>query len=278
MSMKIFRIPLAGILALCLALSLTLTACTPRTTRPSGPGGDASRSWQAFMARSTAVEKGSSPYRINANLRYTANGKSQRVSSFLWGNATKESPIRLDLVAGGTAIVAKIIENSEVFTAYIPDENTAWYHPRGDYALAAFGVPIPLTLQHLGLLLTGRAGQLFLPHSASGLDPARSTETENGFSFTIADAPLPGTLEVSPEGVPLSWKDSGGDWLIVFEPAADAPMRPRRLKISHPAGYEAIVVVTGIEYPEAPFTQRQLNLDLPESAKYKPIEEAHAGN
>lgn len=259
-----------------LLLCLGLSACADRTSGPGITPTEAARAWQAFTARSIAVEKGSSPYRISANLRYTTENETQRLSSFLWSNAAPSSPVRLDLMAGGGMVVAKIMEDEKSFTAYIPNDNIAWYHPRDDYALAAFGVPIPLTLCDLSLLLTGRAGQLFLPSNGSGFK--EYTRTENGFAYHTTGVLLPGIVEISPEGTPLSWRDQGGEWLILFEPAKDSPMRPRRLKVTHSQGYEAIVVVNSIEYLKNPFAPAQLNLNLPKSAQRKPIGEAYATN
>ena len=147
-------------------LFLPLLACTPKQVPgPSdGATGDAAAAWNAYSARTRTEEATARPFRLSASLRYTDNkGESTRVSSLFWGNGRTPYPLRLDLTAGVGTVVAKIRENNDNFTAYNPDEKTAYFHTRENRALSAFGVPIPLTLLDLSLILTGRGGTLFLP-------------------------------------------------------------------------------------------------------------------
>jgi len=272
---------------LLLALLLGLTACTTRhgSTLPPLPplpepqtDDKAAQIWQRFMIRSATAEGMTGPFRINANLRYTdSTGKNTRVSSLLWGNGQADSPwpLRLDLLAGVGTVVAKVHEDATSFTAFSPDENTAWVHEGGARTLASFGVPVPLSLSDLTMLLTGRSGLLFIPasmHANAGVPPEHML-TENGARYIVPDARLPGVIELSESGAPIAWKELRPDgWSIEFEPDEVNPLLPIRLRISHPQGYSALIVVREIARVSPPYSTAQMNLVLPPKTRRKPLE------
>ena len=283
--------PMNARLFRCLALSalLLLTLCSACSLHRGGPtpdlgggksdsGDKAVRLWQRYTARAAAAEGMTGPFRVAANLRYTAaSGESTRVSSLLWGNGKADSPypLRLDLLAGVGTVVAKIREDSGDFVAFSPEEKTAYTHARDDRTLVSFGVPIPLTLGDLTLLLTGQGGRLFLPtgiRTDSGVPPEHHL-TENGADYLINNAPLPGILELSDTGAPVAWREQRRDgWSIEMEPGDENPLQPRKLRISHPKGYSALIVVKEISRVSPPYTAAQMDLVLPPGTATKPLE------
>ena len=268
----------ATLLAL-FGLFLLCSACVTRAPAPTDSAppppleehtpGEAKLAWYAFVARSAKVAETIGPFRLTASLRYTdESGSSTRISTLLWGNGNTADPhpLRLDLSAGIGTTVAAIREADRQFMAFVPDEKTVYVSEEGNRSLVSFGVPIPLTLADLTLLLTGRAGVLFLPPgvSADGPTPQFESITEKGVRFKLEKAPLAGILELERNGAPVSWQEMAeGGWLIAFENQEDNPLLPRRLKISHPKGYSAIIVMRELEKAGAPFTVTQLGLALP---------------
>ena len=231
------------------------------------------------MIRASMAEYMTGPFRINANLRYTdSEGKNTRVSALLWGNGQADSPhpLRLDLLAsmGGT-VVAKVREDATHFIAFSPNEKTAWEYEGGARALTSFGLPVPLSLSDLTILLTGRGGLLFIPDSMfndAGV-PLERTLTENGVRYIVSDARLPGVIELSESGAPISWKELRTDgWSIVLEPDELNPLLPVRLRISHPKGYSALIVVREIARVSAPYSAAQMNLVLPPGIRRESLE------
>jgi len=275
-----------------LALLLVLTACATRhgeTLPPPPPLPEPQpddkgvQIWQRFMIRAKSAEGTTGPFWINANLRYTDSaGKNSRVSSLLWGNGQADSPwpLRLDLLAGIGTVVAKVHEDALTFTAFSPDENTAWVHEGGTRTLASFGVPVPLSLSDLTLLLTGRSGLLFIPPSAeigqAAWVPPKHTLTENGARYIVPDARLPGVIELSESGTPIAWKerkpDGSDGWSIEFKPDDVNPLLPIRLRIAHPQGYSALIVVREIARVSPPYSAAQMDLVLPPQTRRKPLE------
>ncbi len=260
-------------------LSLALLLCSACSLRQSGNTREALHSWQGFVARANAEEINTGPFRIAASLRYTPHsGESARVSALLWGNgsAANPYPLRLDLIAGVGNVVAKIREDEGSFLAYAPSEHTAYFHPRNQRTLVSFGVPIPLGISDLTLLLTGRSGELFLPGDGPirTAMPAEFTSTDKGFAFTVRGAEVSGILELSSSGIPLSWREEHREgWTITFEPGAKNPLEPHRLRIEHPRGDSALIVVKEITHLDTPFTEAQLDLVLPPGTENRPLHE-----
>lgn len=275
--MRTIHVTLLRALILTLLL-LALPACTPRegARMPVPPpmpepqiDDKAAQIWNRFTTRAGTAEVMTGPFRISANLRYSdASGKNTRVSALLWGNGKAESPypLRLDLLAGIGSVVAKVREDASTFTAYIPDENTA-YIPSDDVrTLSSFGVPIPLSLGDLTLLLTGRSGALFLPSAVhnDAATPQEHALTGTGARYTVPDAKLPGVLDLSAAGAPLAWKEAGpGGWSMEIEPDATNPLLPQRLRISHVQGHSALIVVKEISRVSPPYSSAQMDLPLP---------------
>ena len=256
-------------------LVFAMPGCAPK--KAVMPEDEAAFTWQAFAAKASAAEKGSGPYRISSNLRYSVKGESQRVSGILWSNATDGSPLRLDLVAGVGNIVAMIREDEQGFTAYVPSEKTAYVHPGGSRALTAFGVPIPLTLHDLAMMASGRSGTLLLADEvlSGGRSAVPEVAGKNGDEvlFSLGQRGLGGFLELTQGGVPVFWSehaDAQSGWKIAFE-LPDGGLRFKRLRITHPDGYEALVVVKDVEYLPTVFSQSQLELGLPKNIAVKPI-------
>lgn len=274
----------------CFSLLVLLLFCSACSWHQGGskPGSDGGRPesgdkatqlWQRYTARAMAAEGMTGPFRVAANLRYTAaSGENTRVSSLLWGNGKADSPypLRLDLLAGIGTVVAKIREDSDSFVAFSPDDKTAYTHIRDDRTLVSFGVPIPLTLGDLTLLLTGQGGRLFLPSGTrtdSGVPPEHKL-TESGASYIITGAPLPGVLELSDTGAPIAWREQRKDgWSIEMEPGDENPLQPRKLRISHPQGYSALIVVKEISRVSPPYTAVQMDLALPPGTATKPLKQ-----
>ena len=266
--------------SLVMLCALLCSACVGQRSLGNKSEQDALTAWQSFAARANAAEVNTGPFRISATMRYTTTKETTRVAAFLWGNGNADAPypIRLDLLASVGNVVAKIREDHEIFMAFNPGNETAYFHPQGRSTLEAFGVPIPLSLEDLTLLLTGRSGMLFLPPSTtvSSPMPKEFAHTEKGTAFTISTARLSGILEVSPLGVPLVWrenKDTG--WVITFDPSEKNPLQPRRLLITHTGSsdtvYDAVIVIKEITHLPQPYTKAQLDLQLPKHTLLHPL-------
>lgn len=281
------RLPLSFSVLLLLALLLA-SACAPKAPppppAPPAPLPEAERPvdkgaaiWREFYTKASNAGFMSGPFRISGTLRYTDDkGETHRVSSLLWGNgkAANPYPLRLDLLAGIGTVAAKVREDANRFLVYIPDEKRAYLAEGEGSTLASFGVPVPLSLGGLTQILTGLPGALFLPEKVQE-EPSTPeyTLTGKGARFLIVRAALPGELELSDSGIPLGWKEAGGKgWSITFEPGDKNPLQPQKLRIAHPGGHAALIVVKEIARVSPPYTAEQMGLEIPPGTETKHLE------
>ena len=110
-----FRLILAALLV------LSLQACATRGTEigTSAPSDASNAAWQAYQGYASARASDHDPYRLSGSLRYGSQGDTRRVETLLWSNGYL--PIRLDVMAGIGALVARIQETQDSFTAYAPE-------------------------------------------------------------------------------------------------------------------------------------------------------------
>ena len=97
---------------LCLIVLMFMASACARQPSTVPPADSADR-WQAFVARSGAVKE--APYLLNASLRFGTEGDTRRVTALLWGNDSRS--LRMDVMAGIGAVVAKIWESGDEFLA-----------------------------------------------------------------------------------------------------------------------------------------------------------------
>ncbi len=274
-----------GALPLFLYGLLICAGCAPAGVRPDLNPADpvaAQNVWTRFEAVSHNAETLAAPFRINATLYYAGKEDSQRVTVYFWGNQVHGDaraiwPLRMDILMGPGSVMAMIAENGSDFTVYVPRDATAYYYTGDGPALLAFGVPVPFSLADLSLLLTGQYRRLFLDRDAldasSPAPPAYAGK--NGSTLYALDARngrSPGLLELSPDGLPLNWRESGGNgWTLSLEYREDSTRTtPRKVQISHPKGGEATLVVRELARVR-PFAPGQLELALPLDTAFAPL-------
>ena len=134
-----FRLILAALLV------LSLQACATRGTEigTSAPSDASNAAWQAYQGYASARASDHDPYRLSGSLRYGSQGDTRRVETLLWSNGYL--PIRLDVMAGIGALVARIQETQDSFTAYAPNENKAIVHKGPQRVQLNFGRPVPFS-------------------------------------------------------------------------------------------------------------------------------------
>ena len=178
---------------LCLIVLMFMASACARQPSTVPPADSADR-WQAFVARSGAVKE--APYLLNASLRFGTEGDTRRVTALLWGNDSRS--LRMDVMAGIGAVVAKIWESGDEFLVYSPTESRAFFHQGSNKPLLRVGVPVPFALDELAALLNGRLVTVF------GDRYSDSQALANGHvGFTLSSA-VGGLLEID-GGVELCW-------------------------------------------------------------------------
>lgn len=251
-----------------LCAMLALCACAKQPALPEATPEQAGATWNKFTTRNTALE----PYRLSLSLRYGLPDDTRRVTALLWANGS--GPVRLDVMAGMGPLVARVREEGPNFTAISPRDNKAWVYENTDpyntapRVLINLGVPLPFSLSHMAALLQGNFTEIF------GVDFLGSpTSVPAGIRYSLS-GPVSGTLDLSPEGLPLHWKDTSGAWNmeIGYTENEQNQQRPQRLTLTHNDGNMAIVLVKNRERPASPFAKKQLTLEIPADAVVQPIQ------
>ncbi len=246
---------------------LLLSACAPQTAiRPESrvAESEAAAVWNAFegYSRERGMEQGA--YRVRGSLRYGKEGDTRRVSLLFWGNGSL--PIRLDVMAGVNSLVARLLEAPEAFVVYMPGEEKALVHEGPERIQLNFGKPVPFSLQDFSALMFGRFREIF--GSAEGVQPSRTPE--GNLRFRLRGGLLQGELDLSPAGLPVRWTQPDG-WIMDIGYGDETVPLPYRIRLEHPDGYTAILLVKDREQPETLFTETQLALELPEGTVVEPI-------
>lgn len=100
-------------LALLCCFLLACACAKQPSTADLGPEAQArlENRWQKFTGASDAAPL--APYRLQMSLRFGTEGDTRRVTALFWGNGGRQ--LRLDVMAGVGAVVAKILEDGQHF-------------------------------------------------------------------------------------------------------------------------------------------------------------------
>ncbi len=213
--------------------------------------------WERFESGGE-LEPSLSALDISASLNYSGPGRKGRVVLRFWGNLNY--PLRLDVRTGLGPIVAYCREDAGGFLAYVPSRKSAWLYPDGRVGMAAFGVELPFTLKQLGLILAGRAGEVFPEGYASA-----TLAPEQGFEYVFSEESNPAKVLVDFVSRPLRWTGAGETpWRIEFGRYKDAhESLPVRLKFFRGEVLRAILSVKDAEFLDLPWDEKQLELAVP---------------
>ncbi|WP_165069821.1 outer membrane lipoprotein LolB [Desulfovibrio sp. ZJ200] len=252
------------ILLFCVAVLLCACAKQPPVERGPETQTQLDSRWLKFTALSAAVP--AKPYRLQLSMRFGAKGDTRRVTALFWGNSERQ--LRLDVMAGVGAVVAKILEDGQHFLVYSPRENKGYFYQGASQPLLQVGVPVPFDLGHLADLLNGRYAAVF------GESFAAASSLKDGLARYELPGEPGGSLDLNSQGLPVFWRESSGGgrgWSMEIAYDDGHPPLPRRLTLIHSNGKRAILLVKEREKPATAFTAEQMSLALPESAPLLPL-------
>ena len=250
---------LIPVLAILLVGGMVLLAGCARKTElfPPGMHPRAQDVWERFESGGE-LEPSFSALDLSASLNYSGPGRKGRVVLHFWGNLNY--PLRLDVRTGLGPIVAYCREDAGGFLAYVPSRKSAWLFPDGKMGMAAFGVELPFTLKQLGLILAGRAGEVFPEGYASA-----TLVPEQGFEYVFFEELKPAKVLVDFFSRPLRWTGAGEiPWRIEFGRYKDTQdSLPVRLKFFRGEVLRAILSVKDAELLDVPWDEKQMELAVP---------------
>lgn len=235
--------------------ALLLCACAQKTMPPEP--GEQDRAAQIWEKMQSAGEE--SPYRIQFSLRFGEEGDTRRVTGLLWGNDARD--LRMDIMAGVGALIAKIRDDENHFSLYSTQDNKLYFHDGSNKPLLKIGMPLPFSISQLANLLNGNYGAVFGKNYKEG-------NFNNNMAIYKLDTPPGGTLRVNGNALPEEWKQGGDGWILRIATGEDN--LPKSLRLSNGEGKKAIILVKERE-KSAPFDTGQMDLKVPSSAGRLPL-------
>lgn len=240
-----------------IALVFALWACASRAPTPDQP--DAMAPWQTMLQESA---RAAHPYRLQLAMRFGQEGDTRRITALLWGNG--DARLRLDIMAGIGATLARISDSDTAFLLYSPREDRAYLQEGSSRPILKIGVPVPFTLRQLAELLTGQYAMAF------GQEPASGPTLKDGLACYMLEGPLAGELTLRPDGAPVEWRQAHGGWSIRFACDEDSRL-PKSIRLANINGKFAFISVKERETVEQPFDAAQLEIKLPSHIKPLPL-------
>ena len=247
---------------------VALCACAKQPTPEMASPSAADAQWNAYTALSQSVVADTLPYRMQLSLRYNNTEDSRRVTAILWGNDNKA--LRLDVNAGIGVTVASILEDDSHFMLYAPREDKAYFHQGSQKPLLEVGVPLPLGVRDLALLLNGDMVELF-GQTYSGTP---TLDKDGAIAYPISGR-LQGKVHVNPAGQVVLWEQqptADGVWAVELTYPTPESATPDKIKVNHTKGKKAIILVKERNNPARPFTEQQLRLTIPQGTTVLPLQ------
>ncbi len=255
---------------------LSLCACAKPGLSPVD--NDADALWKTYAQSANTT---STPFRSQLSLRYGVEGKTDRLLALFWGNSAKA--LRLDISASVGITVAKIEENPKEFLLYLPQEAAAYTHKGAPKASFTLGVPMPLGLQHLGLLLQGQYAQVFGLEYGGTPSPATETQqllispedlAQGSVAYPLEEGSFRGMLVLNALGLPVFWQeDNSTGWTMEISYREHEKI-PYKLDIKHiESERKAVLIVKEHTFDLDLFTPEQMRLILPKETVIHPLKD-----
>ncbi len=259
---------LRHIALLCLCIALCACAKAPQLPPPSHI--DAEELWQRYSHNTTSQL---TPFRSSFSLRFGTEGDTRRVTALLWGNSAQE--LRLDVNAGIGVTIAKILENHDTFLAYLPTDKLAFFHEGKQKPLFNLGVPIPLSLAHVTHILEGHYSAVFGNTRTDTIEGVSDrTLPEHAIQFTLKDTEFEGSLVLDTLARPVRWQSEDEEGWTVLLTYKNAATTPYKLTMTHAeTGKKAILLVKERRQNLPQFTEKQMQLTLPDDTIIRPLKE-----
>ena len=245
-----------------LGLCIQLNACTAqKVTLPSIE--DQQSRWEKFTT-ATIDER---PYTLQGSFRFGDKENTNRVNYILWSNGSL--PLRVDVMAGVGASIAKIREDTEEVLMYLVQDKKAMlmqnYHEINP--LVSLGMPVPISFYEMSLLLRGGFNQVLQELNLDSVTISEKAKNEfEKYSYYFSSINMDGLVQLDENGMPVHC-EIDNTW--AFDLSYDEKtMLPYRVVISSLIDeYKAILLVKERSNP-AQYKEEDLIFELPKGTEF----------
>lgn len=245
-----------------LGLCVHLNACvTQKVTLPSVE--DQESRWEKFT---TAVID-EHPYTLQGSFRFGDKENTNRVNYIFWSNGSL--PLRVDVMAGVGASIAKIREDAEEVLIYFVQDKKAMlmenYHEMNP--LVSLGMPVPISFYEMSLLLRGGFNQVLQELNLDSVKTFEKAKNEfEKYSYYFSSINMDGLLQLNENGMPVHC-EIDNTW--AFDLSYDEKtMLPSRVVISSLIDdYKAILLVKERSNPPQ-YKKEDLIFELPTGTEF----------
>lgn len=206
---------------LLMGLCLQFSACA--TSQIGIPTQEEQQSrWQKFLSHTVKEQ----PYTLQGSFRFGDSSNTNRVNYIFWSNGTL--PLRVEIMAGIGASIAKISENADDILMYFPQQKKAVVMENFEdmNPLVGLGMPVPLSFYEMSLLLRGGFNQLL---QGLQLDTVKAQKAKNDYqkyTYYFSSLKFYGFVQLNSDGLP-KYCEINNEWSLelTYEENAAEPYR-----------------------------------------------------
>ena len=222
---------------LLLGLCLQTAACAADRISLPTPEEQEAR-WQKFLAHKTEDR----PYALQGSFRFGDSSNTNRVNYIFWSNGTL--PLRVEIMAGVGASIAKITENTDDILIYFPQQKKAVIMGNFDEMnpLVSLGMPAPLSFYEMSLLLRGGFNQVLQDLRLDTATSRKVREDHEKYTYYFSSVKFDGLLQLSSDGLPR-YCEINNEWAFDLSYEENSQVPDKVVIRSLTDDYRAILLV-----------------------------------
>lgn len=243
-------------------LCIQLNACvTKSVTLPTLEEQEAR--WEKFISHT--IDE--SPYTLQGSFRFGDKDNTNRVNYIFWSNGSL--PLRVDVMAGVGASIAKVRENTDEVLMYLVQDKKAMlmenYHEMNP--LVSLGMPVPISFYEMSLLLRGGFNQVLQNIHLDTVKTSKNAKRDyEKYSYYFSSINMDGLVQLNDNGLPMHCEiDNTWAFDLVYE---EKSMLPHRVVISSLLDdYKAILLVKERSTPPQ-YKDEDFVFELPKGTEF----------
>lgn len=217
--------------------------------------------WQKFLSRSVKEQ----PYTLQGSFRFGDSSNTNRVNYIFWSNGGL--PLRVEIMAGVGASIAKITENTDDILMYFPQQKKAVIMENFDEMnpLVSLGMPAPLSFYEMSLLLRGGFNQVLQDLRLDTVKTKKSKIDYQKYTYYFSSLKFDGLVQLNSGGLPKHC-EINNEWVLDLSYEENAA-EPHKVVIrSLTDDYRAILLVKERSTPPL-YNEEDFHFALPADTK-----------